>query len=170
MNETFQRQTGCGFIKHGVALLFFTTFVAGAGYMVALVDEDTAVNQNKWRVAHTGSATHAVLTFALAAICPLLTLTESGWFTLSWAVPLLSWCNSIGYTLGAYTGHRGLTPVCMTLKSPVLLAICESGPPMNVVVNIVFVFAIFGLIATMWVVWQGASSSSSVEEKTIKKN
>ena len=158
MEESVNIKAGRYLVKHGVGLLFFSTFIAGGGYEIASVDEYSIASQNKYRVAHTGATTHMVLLFAIAAICPLLNLTAEQFGTLKWSLPALGWFNSLGYFFGAVTGHRGLTPVCMTGKSPILFWICEYGPPANIFVNVLFGIAILSLVVTLWILWCGCSN------------
>ena len=160
------RTVGKALVRHGVLIMLFGAFVAGMGYEVSIVDTFDEAHKAQWKTAHIGTCMQSLLLLAAAAVCSLLDLGPSEWSVYRLAVVLTGWGNSLGYTVGAFVGHRGLTPVCGTMESPIILSICESGPPLNVFVNGLFVIAMVAIIPALGLMFIGACRDRATGKKT----
>lgn len=108
--------------RHGAAVVAFACFVVGLGY--AATANDGSPSEGRWRVAHAGGVANGMLLLAAAAAVPAVSLSSAEAGRMARGLAATAWCNSFGYTVGAATGERGLSPVCATTSSPVLLWWC----------------------------------------------
>eukprot|EP01062_Namystynia_karyoxenos_P081739 TRINITY_DN9042_c0_g1_i1.p1 TRINITY_DN9042_c0_g1~~TRINITY_DN9042_c0_g1_i1.p1 ORF type:complete len:152 (+),score=39.80 TRINITY_DN9042_c0_g1_i1:113-568(+) len=102
------RRAGARLILHGTGTTSVGVVIAGLGFLDAIYRNLDAGRINQWRVAHSGSVSNGLLCFAAAAALHFISLSEEEQERLSKALSIAAWGNTLGYTLGAVVGHRGL--------------------------------------------------------------
>jgi len=139
-------------IVHG-ALVFLVGMAAGFPYAFVLI-EKIAVwpipgsiewtppgDERAWRMAHLEGVLNGLTLIAVAAVGNRLTLSPRLVAVVAWGLILTSWGNIIASVLGPIVGGRGL----------------EFGDgPGNSIVYLLFIVAVFAVIAAMAIVCKGA--------------
>lgn len=139
--------------RQGASVVFVALILSGAGYESAIVDGG-GERTNQWRVAHSGGVQNGLLAMAVGAAQPYLVFTSRGTRArTALAFALMAWSNSVAYNLGAATGQRGLTPICLSLERGFPYLFCGEGLASlaNVAVNAAFVV---GMAATLYGFYQ----------------
>ena len=94
-----------------------------------------------WRMAHLEGILNGLTLFAVAALLSHLRLSEARQRLLTWSLLITAWGNTIASAIGPVTGGRGLE---------------FGGGVANGVMYLLFVAAIFGIVAAMVLVALGA--------------
>jgi hypothetical protein len=138
---------------HGAGL-WITAVLIGWMYMFMLLEEivlfplipsidiEIPGDRRGWNMAHMEGVTNGLLLMGLAALAPLLTLSERESRVLFWAAVITAWGFTLGAWANALAGTRGLAFDGGPFEGGVLNnAIYLFGWPPVVAVH--FVFALF---------------------------
>ena len=122
-------------------LVLFLGMVAGVPYGAALVGNWGEEAARAWKLAHAEGVLNGLMVLALAGCAPWLTLGRAAERVVVWGAVLAAYGNTIGATLGAITGERGLAP---------------QGPAANWLVFLAFMFGMWGVLIAVPVAASGA--------------
>jgi hypothetical protein len=130
-------------IFHGAVVLFLGLL---AGFPFALVvTEEMEGSEQAWRMAHLEGVLNGILVIAVAAASARLALTARQQALLAGALVLMAYGNAVASILGAAFDVRGLQP---------------TGPPINLVVYVIFALAVLGILVGTGLVAHGARRSA----------
>ncbi len=130
-------------IFHGAVVLFLGLL---AGFPFALVvTGEMEGSEQAWRMAHLEGVLNGILVIAVAAASARLALTARQQALLAGALVLMAYGNAIGAILAAAFDVRGLEP---------------TGPPINLVVYVIFALAVLGILIGTGLVAHGARRSA----------
>ena len=137
--------------RHATGIFGFSTFIAGGLQALAATRRGGLSNhpaaEAQFRTAHVGGTVHAALLLGLVgALRELRGLRDAADVrALVSAAALMGWGNSVGYTVGALLGKRGLEP----------------RPDGNLVPFSLFCAAIAGLARTLQLLWKGCAGAGA---------
>jgi len=135
--------------RHATGIFGFSTFIAGGLQALAATRRGglSAAAEGQFRTAHVGGTVHAALLLGLVgALRELRGLRDAADVrALVSAAALMGWGNSVGYTVGALLGKRGLEPRADGNISPFSL----------------FCAAIAGLARTLQLLWKGCTGAGA---------
>ena len=101
-------------------------------------------SEQQFRTAHTGGTVHAALMLGLVGAIRELALNVTERRSLVTWIAVMGWGNSVGYTVGAFLGKRGLEPKS---RGDLVPFSC-------------FLAAISGLVRTLQLLWRGCQAES----------
>lgn len=132
------RQSVLRIAAHGVLLLLLGMLV-GVPFVGAITSGAGPDAERAWRVAHTSLVSVGTLYVAIAAIAPLLSLSERAGAFVTWSFLLSAYAFAFAFVVGPMVGARGLEP---------------TGPAVNVLVFVVVVASLLAFfLAVVVVLW-----------------
>lgn len=138
-------------VAHGAAL-FLLGLASGIPFAIELLQRfelwplpvsipmDIPGDARGWKMAHLEGILNGLTLFAVAGTAHLLKFTPRGAWIAWWGAVSAAWANTIASIIGPLTETRGLA----------------FGGVWNSVVYLLFVIAIFGIVAAMIAVLQAA--------------
>ncbi len=138
--ELHSKQQSRRLLRHAVGVFGFSTWFTGM--LQAMVATRQMVgSEAQWRTAHVGGTMHAVFMYGLAGALREFALSKADRTSLtSWAI-VMGWCNSLGYTVGALLGKRGLE----------FTGVDRNLPPLSL-----FLTAMYALAKVLQLSWRGS--------------
>ena len=143
-------------VSHG-ALVFLLGMLAGFPFAFLLlervelwpipgsIDVRMPGDYRGWRMAHLEGVLNGLLLIGVAAFGRRLRLSERGAAIVTWGLLVCAWGNIVASWIGPLAGVRGLS---------------FTGIGWNSVVYLLFVAAILGVLAAMWLVFRGALAAA----------
>uniref|UniRef100_A0A7S3PK88 Uncharacterized protein n=1 Tax=Aplanochytrium stocchinoi TaxID=215587 RepID=A0A7S3PK88_9STRA len=126
-------------LRHAVGVFGFSTWITGMLQAFSITEGIPNKNESQWRTAHVGGTMHAVFLFAIAGALKELNLSASDRKSLAFYSVMMGWGNSLGYSVGALIGKRGL----------------EAKPDGNLPPLALFLSAMYALAKVMQLTYKG---------------
>lgn len=132
-------------LRHATGVFGISTWFTG---MLQALATGTH-RESQFRTAHVGGTLHAVFLYAMAGAISKFNLNSEDRESLTDNSILMGWTNTLGYTVGALIGKRGLK----------LTGIDGNLPPLAL-----FCVAMYALAKVLYLSWKG-SQARVVEDK-----
>jgi hypothetical protein len=114
------------------AVVLLIGLLCGAPYGRAILRKAPSHIVHSWRVAHASLPIGATLMFAVAAILPTLTVTQTVHWLISVALIVSAYAFCFALPLAALTGHRGLVS-----SRPVAARLVHAGNVLGSVASLI---------------------------------
>ena len=135
-------------LRHATGVLALSTWFTGL--LQARAANRSSRSESQFRTAHVGGTLHAVFLYAMAGVISKFCLTEGERKSLTYNSILMGWTNTLGYTVGAMLGKRGLKFTGLDGNLPPLVLFCT---------------AMYALAKVLYLSWKGSRPLSFTDEK-----
>eukprot|EP00756_Hemistasia_phaeocysticola_P061197 Hpha_TRINITY_DN4689_c0_g1::TRINITY_DN4689_c0_g1_i1::g.97143::m.97143 len=126
-------------LRHATGVFFFSTWVSGFVHYFGIMKQH-GITEGQGSTSHVGGVMNAVMMFAVAGGMRELLLSTEERGELVTAVAHMGWANTLGYTIGALIGSRGLG-----------LEKLRDAPPLAL-----FLYAMVQLARALRLLWRGS--------------